>query len=745
MDDFSTLEMVKKWYRAASSQTSDWRKEAEEAYDLVSGDQWTEEDKQILKDQDRPPVTFNRIGPVIDSISGMEVNNRQQVRFIPRSSEDGAVNEVLSLIADWARDNCSAEDEESEAFRDCLIPGIGWTETRIDYVRNPDGEIVIERVDPLEMFWDAAAKNRNLSDSSYFMRVRDIDIEDARAMFPDAEDGDLNAAWATLDEADKLKRGSDPDGYEEEEDAKIQKTGKVRIVECQWRESEGYHRAANPDSGEIEELSEDQYKTLKKRKKSIKAVKQYRKVMKRAFVGRIVLEEGPLDTGGFFTWHCITGKRDRNNNSWYGVIRGMKDPQQYANKWLSQSLHIFNTNAKGGVIAEKDAISSVRDFEESWASSDRVTWVNPGALAAGKIDKKPQAELPSQLDRMMQFAVDSIRDTSGVNLEMLGMADRAQAGVVESQRKQAAMTVLAPMFDSLRRYRKQQSRLMLHYIQNFLSDGRKVRIAGPDYVGVVNMTSDVTAGEYDVVIDQAPSSANQKEETWGILSQMMPVMIKMGIPMKVWMEMLKASPLPSAIVAKITGEMEKEMAKPKPPPPEIQKAQMDMQIRQQESQMDMQQAQQKMQMEAAQAQQKIQMDMQTQQQQAEFDMQAEMRKAQMDMQIMMEKNSAAIQVAREKAQVEMEIAIAKANNEIMLKREAATLEADHEERKKRIEMGDFSPSEPPEPDERVDILLQSMQEVSQTMQQMIALLQAPKMLVRDPASGKILGAKVVLN
>ena len=723
MDDFSTLEMVKKWYRAASSQTSDWRKEAEEAYDLVSGDQWTEDDKKILMDQDRPPVTFNRIGPVIDSISGMEVNNRQQVRFIPRSSEDGAVNEVLSLIADWARDNCDAEDEESEAFRDCLIPGIGWTETRIDYVNNPDGEIVIERVDPLEMFWDSSAKNRNLSDSSYFMRVRDIDIEDARTMFPDAEDGDLNAAWATLDEADKLKRGSNPDSYEEEEDAKIQKTGKVRLVECQWRESESYHRVANPYSGEIEDLSEDQYKTLKKRKKTLKSVKQARKVLKRAFVGRIVLEEGPLDTGGFFTWNCITGKRDRNNNSWYGVIRGMKDPQQYANKWLSQSLHIFNTNAKGGVIAEKDAVSSVRDFEESWASSDRVTWVNPGALSAGKIDKKPQAELPSQLDRMMQFAVASIRDTSGVNLEMLGMADRAQAGVVESQRKQAAMTVLAPMFDSLRRYRKQQSRLMLYYIQNFLSDGRKVRIAGPDYAGVVNMTSDVTAGEYDVVIDQAPSSANQKEETWGILSQMMPVMIKMGIPPTVWMEMLKASPLPSATVAKITGEMQKEMAKPKPPPPEIQKAQVDMQIRQQESQMDMQ----------------------TQQQQAEFDMQAEMRKAQMDMQIMMEKNSAAIQVAREKAQVEMEIAIAKANNEIMLKRESATLEADHEERKKRIELGDFSPVEPPEPDQRVDVLLQSMQEVSQTMQQMMALLQAPKMLMRDAASGKILGAKVVLN
>lgn len=728
-DSLSTLEMVKKWYRDSSSQTSDWRKEAECAYDLVAGDQWAPEDKQILEEQDRPPVTFNRIGPVIDSISGMEVNNRQQVRFIPRGPEDAPVNETLTLIADWARDNCHAEDEESEAFRDCLIPGIGWTETRIDYVNNPDGDIVVERVDPLEMFWDSSAKKRNLSDSSYLMRVRDIDIEDARAMFPDAEDGDLNAGWATLNEADKLRRGGDPDAYEEEEDSKVKKTGKVRLVECQWRESEPYWRVTNPLTGEIESLSEAQYKTAKKRKTAGDGIKQYRKITKRAFIGRVVLEESPMDTGGMFTWHCMTGKRDRNNNTWYGVIRGMKDPQQYANKWLSQSLHIFNTNAKGGVVAEKDAVSSVKDFEESWASSDRVTWVNPGALAAGKIDKKPQAELPSQLDRMMQFAVASIRDTSGVNLEMLGMADREQAGVVEAQRTKAAMTVLAPMFDSLRRYRKEQSRLMLHYIQNFLSDGRKIRIVGPEYQQTVAMTGDVTAGEYDVVVDPAPSSANQKEATWAIISQMMPTMIKMGMPPAIWIQMLEASPLPSSIVSKITQAMQQEMAKPKPPPPEVQKAQMDMQIRQQEAQMDMQQSQQKM---------------QSEQQKAEFDMQAEARKAQMELQIMREKNEAAIQMAREKAEADMQIGMAKANNEMILKREAAKVDSDNEERRKRIEMGDFTPVEPPEPDARVDALLESMEMVKSGLDSLIVLLQSPKVLIRDDA-GKILGAKVVLN
>jgi hypothetical protein len=196
------------------------------------------------------------------------------------------------------------------------------------------------------------------------------------------------------------------------------------------------------------------------------------------------------------------------------------------------------------------------------------------------IDKwkpKPISQLPPGMEQLLQFALSSIRDCSGVNLELLGQADREQPGILEHQRKQAALTILAVFFDSLRHYRKDQGKLLLFYITKYLSDGRLIRIAGQDSAKYVPLVRQQDTVRYDVIVDDTPTSVNIKEQTWMALQQVMPFLKDAPLPPQAWLEMFKYSPLPSALITDVTAMMQKQQASP-PPNPEMMKVQGQMQL-----------------------------------------------------------------------------------------------------------------------------------------------------------------------
>ncbi len=551
----SLLETAKAWYREASAQSFDWRRDAEEDYDFVAGNQWSAADRALLSDQLRPVITFNRIGPVVDAVAGSEAQNRQELRFVPREIGDSEVNELLTGAARWFRDRCDAEDEESDAFFDLVVCGMGWTETRLDYEDDKDGRVVIERVDPLEMFWDAGARKRNLPDARYVMRVREIERESARSLWPEAMDEDLHAGWADAGPTASHPHDATLAPFYRTSQRPQNVCAKVRVVHLEWWDREIYYRTLDPATGMAMDLSAQAFAQAAEQARAqglaLHAIRQTRKCHRYAFLGSEVLEQGDLPQG--FTFKAITGKRDRNSNTWFGLIRAMKDPQRWANKWLSQALHIMNTNAKGGLLAERDAFDNPRAAEDSWSDPAAITWLRPGGLS--KVQAKPAANYPAGLDRLMDFAIASIRDVTGINLEFMGLANRDQAGVLEYQRRQAGLTVLANLFDSLRRYRKEQGRLLLWFVQNFLSDGRLIRIVGPEGARFVPLIHQPGIAEYDVVVDEAPSSPNQKERVWGALLQMLPVLTKAAVPADVWAELVRYSPLPESLTQKIAAAL----------------------------------------------------------------------------------------------------------------------------------------------------------------------------------------------
>jgi hypothetical protein len=625
-------ETYRQWFRADLRHANEWREEAMRDYDFRDGRQYTDAERTKLESESRPPIVFNRVGAIVDAVSGQEISNRQEVRYIPRvagpakraaemppqmgdnggppmpgmgapqapqmedTGGDQESTDLLTSAAMWFRDQADADDNDSEAFRDTLTGGMGWTETRLDYEDDPDGKLRDDRIDPFEMVWDYNARKNNLSDSTRVWRVRCLPIEEARSFVsgfegPDGKtldltDEDLHAEWAADAVYDGKSEPHESDSVRDRLAGRRNASGELQeavIVHCQWVEREDVWRVpipgapgpdGQPGKPTPKDMTAEEYAAFKEQGKANGVIitaemeqqigirKRKKKVRYQAFLGNRVLKVMPTACPDHFNFKCITGKRDQKTGQWYGLVRNMRDPQAWSNKLYSQILHIINSQAKGGILVERGTFDNDAEAEESWARSDRMTFVKQGKLSGPNQSwaPKPVAQTPPSLQYLMETASGAIHQVSGVNMELLGMREADQAGVLEYQRRQAGLTILQPLFDNLKAYRREQGELILWYIQNDLSDGRLVRIVGKQEGEYVPLAKQATL-DYDIIVDDMPSSPNQKEKNWQIIQQMLPMVKDMLTP-EVMLALAEDSPLPAATVQKLQKLSEKASESP---------------------------------------------------------------------------------------------------------------------------------------------------------------------------------------
>lgn len=561
---------LKGWYRDDLEHWNPWREEARKDFQFVAGDQWDDETKRLLQSQQRPAMTFNTIGAMIKSVSGYEVANRQEPRFIQRNMGAAGISELTTAGARYFRDNTDAEHHESAMFRDAAVCGIGCTETYIDYDDNEDGDFRKRRVSVFEMVPDSAARDDNLKDAKRISRVRKMRVSDAADMFLAEGSGlikaDLHAPWADDDVVGTPLHDERPDPYAIGDD-EYPDTRDISVVECQWYAFEPYMRFVDPFTGQQTRLPKAEFEALSQKLLAMKypaprATTQRRKVWYRAFLGRKVLSVSGTPVQKHFTYAFVTGERDEVKGTFYGIVKGLRDPQSFLNKTISTISHIMATNAKGGIIAEEGVFENPRKAREDWAKPDSIVYTRPGALSndnGAKLQPKPQGQVNPAYFQLVEFALGMSPKIAGLNAEFLGQQTTDQAGVLEYQRRQSSVTILATLFDNLKLYRTEDGRYTLRLMQEYLSDGRLIRIVGEEGQRFLPLNRDATVGEYEVIVDDAPTSPNMKEQQWATIQAMMPILqpIVGGNPEAI-AELMKDAPLAESRKAKLTEILQRK-------------------------------------------------------------------------------------------------------------------------------------------------------------------------------------------
>jgi len=562
-DEAQVLEEFNARFKHSKQHHDGWREEYKALCDMVAGRQWDPDDEARLKDEGRPVVTFNLSGKYLDAIVGLQINNRQDIKFLPRELGDAKANELLTGAVQWGRDLTDVADDETDAFWDCVLGGYGWMEGYLDKDTMVEGVPTGQRVDPLEMFPDPAARKRNLTDSRYVIRVKWVDKDEyADITGATADDDSALAELEAAEEEDVLTVIEEPQDYETSKgNAGSTKRGRKPVAEYEfWRREDRIYVQAGDRGPQLMELNEWAYyePMLQQARWRYKAQVVKRKVYYRARICAGVVRElkrSPYQDG--FTKHAITGKRDRNKGVFFGIGRALVDPQKWVNKFFSTILFALMVGAKGGLLAEEDAFKDPRKAESEWANPSAITWLNSGALGKGKVEPKPNAQYPEGLERLMQFTVNAIPQVSGLNAELMGLSEKIQAGVLEAQRKQSAMAIISWAFDAMRRYYRSMGRQMASYVLDYMPEGTLVLINGEGGRQYVQLLKSQFSKVFDVVVDEAPTSTNMKERVWAVLETLIPQCLQAGL--KIPQEILDYSPLPTDLVDKW-----KETLKPDP-------------------------------------------------------------------------------------------------------------------------------------------------------------------------------------
>jgi flagellar biosynthesis chaperone FliJ len=164
---------------------------------------------------------------------------------------------------------------------------------------------------------------------------------------------------------------------------------------------------------------------------------------------------------------------------------------------------------------EEDAVEDIVDFEEKWAKTDAVITMRSGSLQAGKVQEKTRPALPTGLQDIVALSEKGIAD-NGVDPAFLGDVGAQETGILYKRRIRQILTKFWWVADANTLYQKEDARLcadlMRIWIQN--NTGEIMRLTGQDGVDeFVQLSEDMLAPEYDIDIQEAPESPEDKQET----------------------------------------------------------------------------------------------------------------------------------------------------------------------------------------------------------------------------------------
>ena len=484
----------------------DMRDKAARDVDYYDGKQWTDAELEALKKRGQPADQYNVIRDKVDYWLGLEKDQRTDPRALPRTpqheDEAHAATDALRYLAD---DN-DWNSIRSAVWGDILKAGWGGAEIvaepqairRGEYMAStamtqPEQEYTIKaRRTPWDrMFWDPASYMEDFSDARYLGEVVWMDREAAIKAYG-------KDAGAVYDETVALfQQGTTFDDKPANWRWISRDRKRVRVIKMYHLEDDGWRFCEFTRGG--------------------------------------ILKAGPspwLDDEGEPTHGYVwaSANCDRDNNR-YGAIRDMVPLQDSINKRLSKFLHLVSVRQTFG---SDGAGPDANEFRKQLSRPDGHLAFPPGMEFGKDFGVIPTGDMAQGQFELLQNALGMFQ-SMGPNADMMGDGKNGSSGRAILANQQGGFIQLGTLFDTLRSLDRRAFRRFWMLVRQFWTGAKWVRVTDDErnlqWVGLNIPQMDPATGQMvmqnavadldvDIIIDEAPDSANIQAEQFEQLANL---------------------------------------------------------------------------------------------------------------------------------------------------------------------------------------------------------------------------------
>ena len=499
--------------------------------------QWSDQDKQKLKADNRPVLSFPVVPSIINFVAGYQWEQDTDYRAFPRGSDSEQLGRIVTLLMKYAMDSTSGRLTQHQQFRRGIVSGASVVEVVHSFDQVDDlveGECAINVLPELSWYYEIGARRYDRNDAAYMGKMPWMTPQECMTRWPKHRDAFRRSSgspdWITKD--DPRFTGVPEHMRQEFYD---EKTGRIRILQHWYRVPVTVHLLVNHQTGDVQPMESGEaaeaairqiYTTEGKRAASAytvastgrgvvlvnlatgaqhpfatpelatQALDRVRKQAGRQAADMFELvtrDTTALRVAHLSGWQLLDDKPNPYGSDWRypfvpffcyqdqddalaikGIIRDVKDAQREVNWHHATMLDSLVRGPKSGVWVHK---GEHQDLEKLRRNISRPGFVNE-FVGQPPIPQAP-AILSSADQDMLQFGLEMIMRISSVTAEMMGSTtQKTVSGRAIGLRQQGGLVGIASLFANWQETRRLTGELLVRRIQQYYSPEKMQQIVG---------------------------------------------------------------------------------------------------------------------------------------------------------------------------------------------------------------------------------------------------------------------------